>query len=331
MLTSTTNTAVVAAAAVAVGMVAMVGVVGAKRRRKRPIKLTKDNIQSFMNQIDAVVSDCDGVIWSIGKTAVPNSREAMDCLKAAGKKVLYATNNSVLGPLEKFRRFGYDVKPNEVVHPSMALTSYLKKINFQKKVFVLAVERFKDEMRRGGIRVLPDTKTGTLVEETLESILENIDPDPDVGAVVVDLDINLSYTDLNKAANYLLKPDCRLYAGATDTAVTFDGGRVVVGPGPFLQILEDITGKKAEMFGKPGPLMVTHFLKDEHNLNLHRTVFVGDTLVQDMGVANTCGMVKLLVLTGMTKLRDLNTCPPELIPDYIIDSVGDFVELLKKD
>lgn len=49
------------------------------------------------------------------------------------------------------------------------------------------------------------------------------------------------------------------------------------GPGPFLNMLELISGKKAEMFGKPGPMMVREFLKDEHNLDLNRTVFVGDT------------------------------------------------------
>lgn len=48
-----------------------------------------------------------------------------------------------------------------------------------------------------------------------------------------------------------------------------------------------------------------------------------------MGVANACGMIKLLVLTGMTKLQDLDTCPVELIPDYIIDSIGDFDALLQ--
>lgn len=331
MLTATSTTAVVAAAAVTVGIVAVVGVASARSRRKRPTKLTKDTIKAFMSKIDAVVSDCDGVIWAIGPNGIPNAKEAMECLKAAGKKVMYATNNSVLGPMEKFKRHGYDVKPNDVAHPSMAITSYFRKINFQKKIFVLAVERFKDEMRRGGLRVLPDTKNGALVEETLESILRNLDLDPDVGAVVVDMDINLSYTDINKAVNYLLRPGCHLYAGATDQSVTFQGGKVVVGPGPILKILEELSGKKAEIVGKPGPMMVKHFLKDEHDLDLSRTVFVGDTLVQDMGVANACGMVKLLVLTGMTKLEDLDTCPAHLMPDYYIDSLGDVVALLQGD
>lgn len=73
---------------------------------------------------------------------------------------------------------------------------------------------------------------GELVEETFESLLGNIDLDPEVGAVVVDLDINLTYTDLNIAVNHLLKPDCHLYAGATDQAVAFQGGKVVIGTFP---------------------------------------------------------------------------------------------------
>lgn len=60
MLTTATTTATVAAAAVAVGMMAVLGVVSARKRRKKPIKLTKENVQHFMRQIDAVVCDCDG-------------------------------------------------------------------------------------------------------------------------------------------------------------------------------------------------------------------------------------------------------------------------------
>ena len=47
-----------------------------------------------------------------------------------------------------------------------------------------------------------------------------------------------------------------------------------------------------------------------------------------MGIAHNCGMKKLLVLTGSAKLEDLETCDPNLIPDYYVDSVGDFAELL---
>lgn len=54
------------------------------------------------------------------------------------------------------------------------------------------------------------------------------------------------------------------------------------------------------------------------------------SLLQDMGVANACGMKKLLVLSGAATLQDLDACDPALVPDYYIESMGELAKLLSQ-
>ncbi|KAK3912652.1 Glycerol-3-phosphate phosphatase [Frankliniella fusca] len=301
---------------------------GALAKLKRgPLAVTKDNVEDFMQQFDTIVSDCDGVVWTPLK-GIPNAKEGLESLKAAGKKVLFVTNNSVLPPFKKFERIGYPVEQNEVVYPAIAIGRYLEKIGFKKKAFVMGVEHFKDQLRSRGVTVVPEKRTSELMEENLVAMLNAIQEDTEIGAVIVDLDVNVTFMDMVIATNHLRRPDCMFLVGATDTFVTFDEGKILLGPGHFIRTLEECSGRKAEQIGKPGAMMVSEYLKEIHDLDMSRTIFVGDSLVQDMGIANACGMKKLLVLSGMTQLKDLETCDPQLLPDYYIDSIGDFHTLL---
>ncbi|XP_026289110.1 glycerol-3-phosphate phosphatase-like [Frankliniella occidentalis] len=297
------------------------------KTKRPPLALTKENVDDFMQQFDTIVSDCDGVLWTPLR-GIPHVKEGLESLRAAGKKILFVTNNSVIPPFRKFERLGFAVQKNEVVYPAIAIGRYLEKIGFKKKAFVLGVEHFKDELRSRGVAVVPDKRTSDLMEEDLGAMLRAIHEDTDIGAVIVDLDVNLTFMDLVKATNHLKRPDCMFLVGATDSFVTFDEGKILLGPGHFIRTLEECSGRKAELIGKPGPMMVSEYLQEIHNLNMDRTIFMGDSLVQDMGVANACGMKKLLVLSGMTQLKDLETCDPELLPDYYIDSIGDLPALL---
>lgn len=53
-------------------------------------------------------------------------------------------------------------------------------------------------------------------------------------------------------------------------------------------------------------------------------------LEQDIGFGVTCGFKTLLVLTGSTKLKDLQKeLNPKEKPDYYLENIGDFVKLFK--
>ena len=60
---------------------------------QRPILLNKDNIRTFVQSFDAVVTDCDGVIWT-GDDRIGQANLSLNKLREMGKKVFYVTNNS---------------------------------------------------------------------------------------------------------------------------------------------------------------------------------------------------------------------------------------------
>lgn len=66
------------------------------------------------------------------------------------------------------------------------------------------------------------------------------------------------------------------------------------------------------------------------NFNLEKTIMVGDRLSTDIKWGKTSGISTLLVLTGVSKEADVKHPDNEVHPDFIINSLGDLRELLKK-
>lgn len=48
-----------------------------------------------------------------------------------------------------------------------------------------------------------------------------------------------------------------------------------------------------------------------------------------MPFATLCNFQKLLVLSGTTKMHDLEACDPEILPHYVADSVQDIADKFK--
>ncbi|XP_034238669.1 4-nitrophenylphosphatase-like [Thrips palmi] len=295
----------------------------------QPVPVTEANVAQFLQGVDAFVCDCDGVLWT-PQGPIENAMAALRALRACGKKVYFVSNNSTLSILDKLKAEGFPVEEDEIAVPATVIARHLQQAGFTKKAFVFGVEFFKNVLRRSGIHVVPEERTAALVDENISRCVEQIDLDPEVGAVVLDVDVNIRYIDLCSAASILKsRPQCLFLVGATDTLFPLPSEKIAMAPGPFLKLLEDITGRRAEVFGKPSPAMVTDFLQATHRFDLSRTVFVGDALKQDMGMANACGMQKLLVFTGVTRPRDLDSCPAELLPDFVMDSIAAFARLLE--
>ena len=66
-------------------------------------------------------------------------------------------------------------------------------------------------------------------EEDLPKIIRQLDDNPEIGAVVVDFDVNLTYMDLAKAVNYVSRKDCLFFAGATDDMIPFHHDLLMMG------------------------------------------------------------------------------------------------------
>lgn len=81
-------------------------------------------------------------------------------LKKIGKKLSFVSNNT-LSSLEtiysKLKDAGFETDTyTEVITPTYAIIDYLKSINFNKSIYIIGTNAFKEILRRSGFSLVPD-------------------------------------------------------------------------------------------------------------------------------------------------------------------------------
>ncbi|KAF2898598.1 hypothetical protein ILUMI_07574 [Ignelater luminosus] len=291
--------------------------------------LTSAEFKQFLDSFDNILCDCDGVIFPLHKP-IPDAKDSILKLRQCGKRLGFVTNNNVGGfkqILEKFDQHEYKVNLDDIVYPTAAMIDYLKSIDFDKEIYLIGFPIMKEEFKKAGFKLadLPDK-----IEESRDGLKEILKSNPNIGAVIVDVDLNLNFPKMFEAALHLRQPDVIFMTGATDKNVPITSDLVFMGPGYFQQVLIDFTGRTPLGFGKPG-LSLSKYVNNRFNItNPSRTLFVGDSLEQDIGFGTCCGYQKLLVLTGATTMDQLSkTTNKEWVPDFYISSFGDINRLIK--
>lgn len=299
------------------------------------LELSVDEKRTFLSSFDSIMSDCDGVVWNF-TGPIPGVDQALQLLKQKGKKLAFISNNGMRTMQEykeKFRQLGIEEQEHDIVHPALTTVKYLKAIDMRDAVYCIATEVFKDYLRSAGFTVL-DEPTESIQDVNAVRVFSQYFTEtecPKVGAVVVDIDANISLRHLMRAKCHLQRnPECLLIAGATDYIIPLGSGMDVIGPGYFIDILERACNRKVLVLGKPGQALAEFILEQFCVTQPDRTLFVGDMLPQDMGFGTRCGFQKLLMLSGGTTMEMLLAhTDPEEMPHYYADSFADFVQLYK--
>ncbi|XP_011185162.1 uncharacterized protein LOC105213793 isoform X2 [Zeugodacus cucurbitae] len=287
-------------------------------------ELTLKEKQNFFDSFDLVLCDCDGVIWQSIYDALPGSMEAIDYLKRQGKEVTYVTNNSIIPiemQLKKFQKCGLEVQKHDIVHPAQTICDHLKSIQFDGLIYCITSDAFKSVLRDAGFKLVEEC-VGYV--NTLEDLRVAINSDDPVAAVIIDVDFNLTAPKLMRAHGYLRNnPECLFIGGAADTLITL-GGNDVIGPGPYISVVEETSKRKALILGKPG-VALRDIVMEKHQIqNPQRCLFIGDSIVTDVRFAKMCGFQTLLVLSGTTTQEDLKSKLTETdTPDYVTECLGD--------
>ncbi|KAH8409126.1 hypothetical protein KR009_008353, partial [Drosophila setifemur] len=293
------------------------------------LQLDEQQRSRFLDSFDRVISDIDGVVWSM-ESMVPNAAEGYKALERIGKPVQFVTNNSVRSVGQIVRRFdklGMTVQPEQISHPAQAIVDYLRGIKFEGLIYIIASSPFKKVLSDAGLQLIDGPHDP--IEESVEGLFKGIfDPQP-VKAVVIDVDFNLNCAKMLRAQQYLRKPGCLLIQGATDRLLPMGRGLNIIGPGPFSSILVEASGKEAITLGKPGrelgDLLIRQYKIDQPS----RVLMIGDMLAQDVAFGRQSGFQTLLVLSGGCTLEQLQAeTDPSRIPDYYADSVADVAALL---
>lgn len=270
----------------------------------------------------------------MGRDALENSPAVLNRLIDLEKRVYIVSNNSIYTCVqiaEKARNFGFNVTDNSVLNAGLAAAKYLKKINFDKKVYVIGRTNLVAELENVDIRCVdPDTVTiGTHFYDVTPDIL-NLDAE--VGAVIVNYEPNFHYAHLMKAANYLKNPNCLFMATSMDKFCPNHHDMILPAVAPLVRAIESCTQRKVMTMGKPSP-HICESLFD--SIIPERTLMTGDNALTDILLGKNCGFQTLMVGSGIHKWDDigrwkLSEKPDDknLIPDTFIQKLGDLLELL---
>jgi phosphoglycolate/pyridoxal phosphate phosphatase family enzyme len=253
------------------------------------------------------VFDLDGVIYR-ELTLIKGAVETTKYLQEKGHTVTYATNNAMLSRaqyLRKLRGMGLDCKIDEIMCVSRAASVYMEEHGPKRKtIFVVGEKGLKKDLSG------PKTKILGVGSEK-----EKAD------YVIVGLDRKFNFRKLFKAQQYFFN-GAKLVATNKDATYPAANNRIFPGCGSIVAAIEAACGAEAYVIGKPRAFMLDILFKTT-GYAPSETVVVGDRPETDILFGKNAKTKTVLVLTGITKKKDVRGLRGRLKPDIVLNSVAD--------
>jgi NagD protein len=242
--------------------------------------------------------DMDGVVYG-GETMIPGADAFISGLTKAGIPYMFMTNNSQRTRLEavrKLARLGIHVTESHVYNSAMATGKFLASQIPEGTAFVLGEGGLLASLHENGIRMVTS--------------------EPDF--VVLGEGRNFTLEMVQRAVDMIL-------AGAKFVITNRDPspkkkGWDNLGIAATAAMIEEATGIKAFVIGKPSPVMMRGARK-ALGLEAAETTIIGDTMDTDIRGGVQMGYKTILVLSGITKREHLTRFAFK--PDMVVESVGE--------
>lgn len=242
--------------------------------------------------------DMDGVIYG-GDILIPGADTFITRLLNENIPFTFMTNNSQRTPLEavrKLRKLGIEVTENHIYTSAMATAKFLA-----------------SQVPKGTAYVLGE---GGLISSLHDHGITLVDTEPDF--VVLGEGRNFTLEMVQRAVDMIL-------AGAKFITTNRDPspkkkGWNNLGIAATTAMIEEATGIKAFVVGKPGPVMMRSSRK-HIGLETADTTVIGDTMDTDIQGGVQMGYRTILVLSGISKNEELKKYAFK--PDLVVNSVSD--------
>jgi glycerol-1-phosphatase len=237
-------------------------------------------LSPLLTGYDHALLDLDGCVY-VGAACTPGAPEAVGELRAAGKSVMFLTNDARHAPEEYVRKLwslGLRASLEEVVTVGATIQYVLAQTPPGTSTYVIGSPAIFRHVADAGQRIVNGTKRATEAE-----------------LVVVAGHDDLNFTELREATQALLAGAEMLAAGRDRTFPTDQGTWPATGA--IVAALEYATERCARIVGKPAPDMF-HAALDR--LGPGRALVVGDRLDSDLAGAAAAGLDGAIVLTGVT-------------------------------
>jgi glycerol 3-phosphatase-2 len=264
------------------------------------------NLDALVDDIDVFLLDAFGVL-NIGDTAIEGVPERVAGLQQAGKRVIVVSNAAGFPHaklMEKYKKIGYNFLPEDVI-TSRKTTLHALRNAPPLKWGLMATQ----SLGRGDIEPFDMTylaEDAAAYDEAEAFVL--------LGSAV--------WTETRQALlEASLKNTPRpVYVGNPDIVAPREDG-FSIEPGHFAHRLADRTGIEPQFFGKPfGNIFDLAFAQID-NIDLARTVMVGDSLHTDI-LGGQAAALKTALITDYGFFAGNNVEGPIAIsgiePDYIL-------------
>lgn len=247
--------------------------------------------------MQGLLIDMDGVIYS-GDKLIPGADVFINALVKSDIPFTFMTNNSQRTSLEvirKLKRLGITVSEKHIYTSAMATASFIA-----------------SQAPKGTVYVLGE---GGLLSSLHDNGLVMVDTEPDF--VVLGEGRNFTLEMVQRAVDMILE-GAKLIATNRDPSPKLKGWNNL-GIAATAAMIEEATGRKAFVTGKPSPVMMRSARKFIGLETAHTTV-IGDTMETDIKGGVQMGYKTILTLSGISKKDELNNYAFK--PDLIIDNVG---------
>jgi HAD superfamily hydrolase (TIGR01450 family) len=225
-----------------------------------------------LRTLAAFIFDLDGCVYA-GSTLLPGVNEVLRVLGAAGRRILFLTNNSREDGAElaaKLRRLGVAADRHEVLSAAEAAGSFV-------------AQRF------GASRVLA-VGSPTLLRLLAEAghTLVPLDAGDQPQVVVMGHDAEFTYRKLARLARALGK-GAAFVAVNRDPQLVIEGGEFLPGCGALVEAVAAASGVRPEIVGKPQPYLFRAAVA-RLGVKPGEAVMVGDSLLADIQGAQRLGL-----------------------------------------
>jgi NagD protein len=241
--------------------------------------------------------DLDGTTY-LGDALLPGVERTISTLRAAGRSVVFLSNNPLHGRADyaaKLTRLGVPASADDVVNSSHVLVRHLLATAPAARLFVIGEESIKQELTSAGLR---------LTEQAIH-----------VDIVVAAFDRTFDYRKLQIAFD-AIRAGARFIATNRDAyCPTPEGG--LPDCAAVIAAVEACTGHKVEeVVGKPSPIM-GRVLVERLGTPPGDSLMVGDRLETDLAMGRAAGMATAVVLTGVTTREAAAAAAPP--PDFVFE------------
>ena len=268
---------------------------------------------ALLNRKKLFVFDMDGTIY-LGAQPFDFAVKFINRLRASGRRVLFFTNNAshdTVFYLDKLTRLGFTPSLDEICTAGDVTGAFLQNLRAGKRVYLLGTPQLYRHLRRYGVDMVNNENGET-------------DGRP-ADIVVTSFDTTLTYEKLTAACDFIRNgaeficthPD---FNCPTETGFIPDSGAIAAA-------IVASTGVKPRFMGKPYR-ETAEMISKITGASKEDMIIIGDRLYTDIATGKKHGITAALVLTGETKLEDVEQATEDERPDILLESLAAADELM---